>query len=236
MIMYIIQAGACPPSANGRCLALDNTENENKTAENAECGEIEVTEIEKKKKNEEPIKRAYDWVEMLVTAVGIVVIVFALIVRIATVDGSSMEKTLYSGEKVAAISLGYEPTAGDIVIVQSHNYNNKPLVKRIIATGGQTLKIDFSTWTVTVDGKTVRESYVYNFNGSRIMTAADYYSVVADYIDGDNVVTVPEGYVFVMGDNRNNSRDSRMSDVGFIENQEVIGKVFFNLSGFEPIS
>ena len=215
---------------------LDNNEFEKAEAQSS-SEQIEVTKIEKKKKdkNSDPIKNFYDWIEMFILAMAIVLVVFSLAFRICTVDGRSMEQTLSSGEKVVIREIFYTPKAGDIVVVQSHTYENKPLVKRIIATGGQTLKIDFSTWTVTVDGKVQKESYAYNYNGSRIMESADYYSVVADYIDSEGVVTVPEGYVFVMGDNRNNSRDSRFSEVGFIEYQEVMGKVFFSLSGFKSI-
>lgn len=215
---------------------MDNNEFEKTGSEAAGEEQIEVTAIEKKKKkSEEPIKNFYDWIEMFTLAITIVLVVFSFVVRICTVDGKSMEQTLHSGEKVLVQELFYTPKQGDIVVVQSHNYDNKPLVKRIIAVGGQKMKIDFSTWTVTVDGKTVRESYAYNYNGSRVMETASYYAVVADCIDSEGVVTIPEGYVFVMGDNRNNSRDSRFTEIGFVEDQEVVGKVIFNLSGFSGV-
>ena len=216
---------------------MEDREFDGVTPESASSdGEIEVTKIEKKKKEKtnDPIKNFYDWAEMLILAITIVLVIFSFCVRICTVDGSSMEKTLNNGERVAVWEAFYTPKAGDIVVVQSHTYGNKPLVKRVIAAGGQTLKIDFATWTVTVDGKAQRESYAYNYNG-RSMEQANYFSVVADYMSEDGTVTVPEGYVFVMGDNRNNSRDSRFSEIGFVEYQEVIGKVVFDLSDFKGI-
>ena len=226
----------CISPSNGRRLNLNNNEFE-RPEENSSEAQIEVTKIEKKtkEKNSNPYKNVFDWIEMFVLAIFVVLLVFSFFVRVCTVDGRSMEKTLASGEKVAIWELGYTPKAGDIVVVQSHTYDNKPLVKRVIAVGGQTMKIDFLTWEITVDGKKVKEDYAYNFNGSRWMESADYYSVVAGYIDDEGVVTVPEGYVFVLGDNRNNSRDSRFSEIGFVENQEVMGKVFFSLSDFSSI-
>ncbi|MBO4216628.1 MAG: signal peptidase I [Clostridia bacterium] len=216
---------------------MDNEELKTAGNETGSEEQIEVTAIEKKKKKtDDPIKNFYDWIEMFVLAITIVLIVFSFVLRICTVDGKSMEQTLSSGEKVVVQELFYTPEAGDIVVVQSHTYNNKPLVKRIIAVGGQKMKIDFSTWTVTVNGKTVKESYAYNFNGSKVMEYADYYTVVADHIDADGYVTIPEGYVFVMGDNRNNSRDSRFSEIGFVEYQEVMGKVIFDLSKFKSVN
>ena len=213
---------------------MDNNETKTPVEDTPAEDQIEVTKIGKeKKKKEEPIKSFFDWIEMLVLAIFIVLIFFSFAIRICTVDGSSMEQTLKNGEKVAIWEINYTPKVGDIVVVQSHTYDNKPLVKRVIAVGGQTLKIDFRTWKITVDGKVLKEDYAYNFNGSRWMDTYNYYSVVADYIDEEGVVTVPEGYVFVMGDNRNNSRDSRDENIGFVEYQEVMGRVFYSLSAFE---
>lgn len=123
----------------------------------------------------------------------------------------------------------YTPAQGDIIVVQQNGgYFETPIVKRVIATGGQTLSIDFEKWEVKVDGNVIDESsYVYFRNTS--MDVEEYYSVYDAYLDTNGVMTVPEGYLFVMGDNRNESSDSRSIYVGFVRESEVLGKVIFRM-------
>ena len=178
-------------------------------------------------KAEEPkqtmAQNLYDWVEVLVIAVTIVMVTFAFVVRMATVNGPSMTPTLLNGEQVVVWELGYHPKQGDVIVCQSKPHGfDEPLVKRVIATEGQIVEIDTGNWTVYVDGKAIDEPYV-NFVEGAAMHGWDYGTA---YI-------VPEGCVFVMGDNRNNSSDSRRVSVGPIDERLIVGKVVFRLLPFD---
>lgn len=184
------------------------------------------SEIERKDKVKADI---YDWIEVLVSALAIVVIMLSFVLRIATVKGHSMERTLSDSQVVVMSNMFYTPAQGDIIVIQQNGgYFETPIVKRVIATGGQTLSIDFEKWEVKVDGNVIDESsYVYFRNTS--MDVEEYYSVYDAYLDTNGVMTVPEGYLFVMGDNRNESSDSRSIYVGFVRESEVLGKVIFRM-------
>lgn len=184
------------------------------------------SEIERKDKVKADI---YDWIEVFVSALAIVVIMLSFVLRIATVKGHSMERTLSDSQVVVMSNMFYTPVQGDIIVIQQNGgYFETPIVKRVIATGGQTLSIDFEKWEVKVDGNVIDESsYVYFRNTS--MDVEEYYSVYDAYLDTNGVMTVPEGYLFVMGDNRNESSDSRSIYVGFVRESEVLGKVIFRM-------
>ena len=184
------------------------------------------SEIERKDKVKADI---YDWIEVFVSALAIVVIMLSFVLRIATVKGHSMERTLSDSQVVVMSNMFYTPAQGDIIVIQQNGgFFETPIVKRVIATGGQTLSIDFEKWEVKVDGNVIDESsYVYFRNTS--MDVEEYYSVYDAYLDTNGVMTVPEGYLFVMGDNRNESSDSRSIYVGFVRESEVLGKVIFRM-------
>ena len=184
------------------------------------------SEIERKDKVKADI---YDWIEVFVSALAIVVIMLSFVLRIATVKGHSMERTLSDSQVVVMSNMFYTPAQGDIIVIQQNGgYFETPIVKRVIATGGQTLSIDFEKCEVKVDGNVIDESsYVYFRNTS--MDVEEYYSVYDAYLDTNGVMTVPEGYLFVMGDNRNESSDSRSIYVGFVRESEVLGKVIFRM-------
>lgn len=167
----------------------------------------------------------YDWLEILVISIAAVVIIFTLFFRIATVDGGSMLPTLTNGERLVVSELFYQPKQGDIVVCQSAKYGMEiPLVKRVIALGGQTIRIDFENWKVYVDGEELSEEYI-NYIPGVFMNGWDY---------GESY-TVPEGYVFVMGDNRNNSQDSRREIVGPIDERLILGKAILGISSKDGI-
>lgn len=160
-----------------------------------------------------------EWYEALISAVVILVLVFSFVFRIIQVEGESMERTLSPGEKLIVWGAGYTPDRGDVVIVDSYTAYGRPLVKRIIALGGDTVDIDFAAGTVAVNGEVLEEPYLSE------PTWLSY--------DVEFPLTVPEGTVFLMGDNRNNSLDSRSSKVGCIDERDILGKVLLRFMPFE---
>ena len=152
-----------------------------------------------------------EWYEALISAALVLVLIFSFFFRIIQVDGSSMVPTLVNGDKLIVWGAGYTPQRGDVVIVDSYTSYGKPLVKRVIAKGGDTVSIDYATGTVAVNGEVLQEDYI---------AEPTYlgYDVTFPY-------TVPEGTVFVMGDNRNQSLDSRSTYVGCIDELDILGRV-----------
>ena len=152
-----------------------------------------------------------EWYEALISAALVLVLIFSFFFRIIQVDGSSMVPTLVNGDKLIVWGAGYTPQRGDVVIVDSYTSYGKPLVKRVIAKGGDTVSIDYATGTVAVNGEVLQEDYI---------AEPTYlgYDVTFPY-------TVPEGTVFVMGDNRNQSLDSRSTYVGCIDERDILGRV-----------
>jgi len=155
----------------------------------------------------------YEWIQAVICSVLTVVLVFTFAVRVMRVDGPSMRETLQDGDLLVVVNrlLSGEPESGEIVIVRKESFENgDPIVKRVIATEGQTVDIDFETGAVTVDGTVLEETYI------RENTHLDEGTVFP--------LTVPEGSVFVMGDNRNDSRDSRDPELGAVDVRCVIGR------------
>lgn len=160
----------------------------------------------------EAVATIYDWLGSLFMALVIVLLVMTFGFRIIDVDGRSMEPTLIDTDKVVITDLFYTPHNGDIVIISHAEEYAKPLVKRVIATAGQDLKIDYANNAVYVDGKKLDEPYIQG-----ITVRGD---IPEDMLNG----IVPAGKVFVMGDNRGISLDSRYQQIGFIDEDLIIGK------------
>ena len=157
-------------------------------------------------------REAYDWIQSLISALLICVLVFVFVIRIMDVNGSSMVPTLKNGDKVLVSGLLYEPDRGDIVVFKKDSYNdNKALVKRVIAVAGDTVNIDFDNGIVYVNGEAIEEAYLDGSTNNKL-----------DFIGPQ---TVPENCLFVMGDNRNASTDSRDKRIGMVDKRLVIGKV-----------
>ena len=149
---------------------------------------------------------------------AVVMVVFVLLFRIVVVSGSSMYSTLWHNDYLLVVSsvVCGDPEAGDIIVASKRSFNDgEPIIKRVIATEGQTVDIDFDAGVVYVDGVALEEDYVYTPT-----TVSE--GVVFP-------VTVAEGCVFAMGDNRERSRDSRYPDIGMIDEREILGKAVFLL-------
>ncbi len=177
----------------------------------------------KKKKEEENLSTARELYETLRSLAGIVLVIiflFTFVVRVTVVDGTSMENTFHHGDMVLTWSLGYEPEAGDVVVLTQKSFREQSIIKRVIAVGGQRVDVDYDTNTVYVDGVALDEPYI------KEAMRIPYFG------EGINHVVVPEGCLFVMGDNRNHSSDSRDPDVGIVDERTVIGGGVFILFPF----
>lgn len=160
----------------------------------------------------------YEWIEALLLAILFVVLVFTFLWRVVTVDGPSMQPTLHNGDKLVLYSQAYQnPQQGDIVVITQPNSRNEPLIKRIIAKEGQTVDIDFELGTVTVDGTVLQEDYIQEPTYNPTSAPVSF------------PLTVPKGCIFVLGDNRNNSTDSRSQEIGLIDERYILGKAVFRL-------
>lgn len=180
-----------------------------------------------------------DMLEAVLISVFSIILVFAYILRPVTVEGHSMESTLQNKDKLIMTNFFYTPERGDIVIIdnkESWTYNTegdlvsgeslattgveKHLIKRIIAVGGETLDIDFETGMLTIDGEVLEEPYINN------LTLNDEGAFLYP-------IQIPEGYYFVMGDNRQHSSDSRHPLVGLVSEEQIMGKAVLR---FSPLS
>ena len=165
-----------------------------------------------------PLQWLYEWVQALVGVVLAVVLLFTFAVRVVLVSGPSMRETLQHQDCLLVVNAhlcgGFK--AGDIVIIRKESFKDgEPIVKRVIATEGQTVDIDFVSGAVYVDGELLEEDYI---------NEPTYVEEGTEF-----PLTVPEGSIFVMGDNRNHSSDSRSSDLGTVDIRYVIGKAVFLL-------
>ena len=177
-------------------------------------------------KTEEKTRReGYEWGQALVCALLAVVLLFTFGARLIGVDGHSMVPTLQDGDRLLVLNSmlcgGYEP--GNIVVLRKESFLPTPIVKRVIATAGQAVDIDFGSGVVYVDGRRLHEDYINELTFTAEGT--------------EFPLTVPEGCVFVMGDNRNHSTDSRSAQLGTIDQRYIIGRaVFLALPGPDAVT
>lgn len=160
----------------------------------------------------------YEWLDSFVFAVILILLVFVFAVRVVGVNGDSMNPTLNNGDWLTVSAINTDFNRGDIVVITQPNALNEPLIKRIIAVGGDTVDIDFNTNEVIVNGEVLDEPYINAPTASRG--------------DFSRPIRIPEGYVFVMGDNRNNSLDSRFNDIGIIDERYILGVANLRLYPF----
>ena len=187
----------------------ENTKKEELTAESKKPGAFSIGLVEQ--------------IELIVIALAAIILLFSFVFRTCRVSGPSMENTLFNNETVVISNMFYKPERNDIVVIHQTGALNEPIVKRIIATEGQTVDIDFQSWTVTVDGIVLEEDYINRVAGSM------------DDSDITFPLTVEKGHVFVMGDNRNNSQDSRNEAIGVINEKDILGKAVFRISPFSEL-
>lgn len=186
-----------------------------------------IKDIAKKDKSELTFKdklyiNIYDIASVLVVAVVTIMVLFTFVFRIVFVDGGSMLPTLRDGDMLVVSAYDKEPEYGQVVIVTQPNSFGDPIVKRIIATENQTVYIDFSKGDVFVDGVLLNEPYINN--------------LTINPEDMTGPVTVPEGHVFVMGDNRQGSTDSRSNMIGLIREEYILGVVKYKVMNQDELT
>lgn len=202
--------------------------------ESAETPEDESAE--NKQESAEKKTNAYaegiDWIGSLVYAILAMIVLNIFVFRSITVDGDSMNNTLKNQDRVIATNLCYKPQHGDIVVVQADAILNQngtfgePIIKRVIGVEGDVIRFDFDNGIVYRNGEALSEDYIKELT---------YYNRWLDAVSGVDYV-VPEGCVYVMGDNRNNSKDSREHDeVGMVDVDLIMGKAFFRLFPFDKM-
>ena len=182
-----------------------------KKAQEAQAGQEDASQ------KKEDGRDLYEWTQALVCSVLAVVLLFTFVVRLIGVDGHSMVPTLQDGDRLLVLNALWDSdyAYGDIVVLRKESFMEEPIVKRVIATEGQTVDIDFASGSVYVDGELLEEDYI---NEPTYVEEGTQFPL-----------TVPEGSIFVMGDNRNHSSDSRSSDLGTVDTRYVIGKAVFLL-------
>ncbi len=167
-----------------------------------------------------------EWLEAFVMAIFAVILIFIFFLRIVLVDGPSMNPTLTDGDRLILTHINYTPEKGDIVVLNCQGLQ-KTIIKRCIGTAGDTVRVDYNTGEVTVNGSVIEQDYL----GEPMMDLNYFdFSYMTDI--GVYEYTVPEDTIFVMGDNRNHSTDSRCREVGFVKTEDVLGKAFFRIMPF----
>jgi len=224
------------PKASEEIKEEKNTENAAEEAalppeaKESEADQISDKEEDNKVSGLSTIGNIFDWCKSFLFSLTAVIFIFTLLFRGVTVNGGSMLPTLEDGEYLIISDLLYEPKGGDIVVVQAPHYKKgtEPLIKRIIATEGQTVKINFNSWEVWVDGEKLDESYIF-YEPDTTMLVED----MDPDENGEVSFTVEENSVFLMGDHRNDSLDSRSNSVGQIDVRYIMGRVILRVTPFD---
>lgn len=181
-------------------------------------------------KEKEPVNVAdeiLDWIESFVFAMFIIILIFIFFLRIVTVEGESMVSTLEDKDRLVMSHMNYTPKRNDIVVVNS-DVLGKTIIKRVIGISGDTIKIDYDHNRVYVNGEEQSNEHI-----NETMINKGIFDPAYKIEDNVYEYTVPDGMIFVMGDNRNNSTDSRA--IGFIDEKDVLGHAIFRLYPFKKI-
>ncbi len=198
--------------------------------DNKELNESAAESTPQTEEAPKPFSGVLEWLGSLVYAVIIMLVLNIFVFRSITVDGTSMNNTLQHQDKVIATNLFYTPKRGDIVVVQADRLMNRatmrygePIIKRVIALEGDTIRFDFNKGEVYLNGELLEEDYI----AAKTLDPESCQSGV-DYV-------VPAGHVFVMGDNRNASTDSRHYAVGFVDKDLIMGKAVLRFMPFDSM-
>lgn len=184
-------------------------------------------EYKEKTEKEEIAKTAlssfFHWMSGIVAVLFVIFLVVMLFFRPVTVSGPSMEPTLHDGDRLFVYSFMYEPENGDVIVARSPDGADMPVIKRVIAKEGQVVEVDYENGTVTVDGVVLEENYISG------MSKVPQNEIEYPY-------TVPADRIFVMGDYRDESRDSRHKTFGCIDENTVAGKAVFRFYPFSSMT
>ena len=188
--------------------------------------EIKADALSEEKKNS-LTDELLDWAEAFIVAIFAVVLIFIFFLRVVEVSGPSMNPTLSDKDRLILTHLNYTPERGDIIVCNAPILD-KCIIKRCIGIGGDTVVVDYNNNSVYVNGEKLKEDYLGETMRGNLAVFDE------TYMTDKNVYTynVPEGTVFAMGDNRNHSTDSRSKWVGFIKEEDILGKAFFRFLPF----
>lgn len=178
-------------------------------------------------------KTVYDYIETFCFALAIMMVLFLFVFRYVAVDGDSMMDTLKNQDKLIISNLFYTPETGDIVVInpESHGDAQEPIIKRVIATEGQRVYIDYENWEVYVDGKKLDEPYIQGMRDVEILRFGKDVQMAGTTVEKyKDEFVVDKDKVFVMGDNRNNSKDSRSYEYGEMGTNRILGRVIIRIS------
>lgn len=175
-----------------------------------------------------PLRSTFDWLEAAVFSLVLVTLIFSCICRTVGVNGDSMMDTLMDKDRLLLRTNFYTPRHGDVVVVRIPG-QQEPLIKRVIGVAGDTVQLDAIHNVIYRNGERLQEPYVNQYPLAYGVQWTD------ENVDHDGTIHIPEGKIFVLGDHRNLSRDSRDRSVRLIDVEDVMGQAFFRIFPFDKI-
>lgn len=194
--------------------------------------DIEINEknINNGKKNASLLNGILDWAESFAFAIFVVILIFTFLLRTVVVVGKSMNPNFEDADRIIITHVNSNPEKGDVLVLNCQGLK-ETIIKRCIGTEGDKVVINYKDGTVKVNDQEISNDYI---NGAMV-DKPYFFDQRYAVADGVYEYNVPEGKVFVMGDNRNNSSDSRYDKVGFIDTDDILGKVVFRIYPFDSI-